>query len=86
MMMVVSWFDRRVAKKYPFHASAAAAVALRHVPPTANVQLLHFLYVSLVFDIERLTLRRVCGAFDPHYDPAQRCVDPGGIDRGFDVD
>lgn len=84
-MMVVSWFDRHVATKYPFHVSAAV-VALRHVPPIANVQLSHFLYVSSVFDIERPPLRPAGEAFDPHYDPVQRCVVPAGIDPGFDVD
>lgn len=86
--MEVSWFGRHVETTHLFHvfAVAAAAVVLRHVPSIVNVQLWHFPFLFLVFDIVHSLLRLVDVAFDPHYDPVQRCVDLDEIDPDFDVD
>lgn len=84
--MAGSSSDQHVATTHLRRAYAAAvAVVLRLVPPIANVPLGHSPFVSLVFEIVCLPRRRAVGAFGPHCDLVQRCVDLVGIGLGSDV-
>lgn len=84
--MAGSSFDLHVARIHLRRVyAAAAAVALRPVPPIANVPLVHFPFVSLVFGIVCPPRRQAAEAFDPHSDHVPRCADLAGIDPGSDV-